>query len=143
MRIPSLLLIAALAVAAASSSSSAAGFPITQSQEELGLKYEISAPLQNGTVILSITISDLGKLKPLQHVVLVIPTANKDSRFDIYMQMATKEENGKIKAWAQLSKEMAERATIELVPEKTPDGSVVFGWVFFSIPVKEHIKPVP
>src|SRR5207244_879049 len=93
-------------------------YPLTESKEQLGLNYEFSATAKDGTVIVTLTIKDLGKLKPLQGVLLAIPSDKKDDhRFDVYVPLATKQDGGKLTAWAQLSREMAERATVQLVPE--------------------------
>src|SRR5262245_6975016 len=94
---------------------------------------------KDGTVIVTLTIEDLGKLAPLDSAVLSVPSTRKKSAFDVLVPMALKRDGGKMKAWAQLTRDVAERATIELVPQNPPDGQRVMGWVFHPIAIKEHI----
>ena len=120
----------------------ALGVPVSETKEQLELKFDLSAVPNGDSVTVRLTINDLGKLKPLADVMLVVPTAKKgDHGIDLYMPMATREHDGELTAWAQLSRDLAERATIELVPAKVPDGQLG-GWVFYPIPVKDYI-PAP
>ncbi len=120
------------------------GNALTESKEQLGLDYEFSATARDGTVLVQLTIKDLGKLNPLRHVLLAIPSDKKDDhRFDVYVPLATKQDDGKLTAWAQLSREMAERASVQLVPENPPDGRKIAGGVWYPIAVREHIKDAP
>jgi hypothetical protein len=122
----------------------ARAFPLTQSKEQLGLNYDFSATAKDGSVRLTLTIKDLGKLKPLRYVLLSIPSDKKDDpRPEVFVPLATQQDGGNLTAWAQLSREMAERATVELAPENAPDGGKVLGGVFYRIAVREHIKDVP
>ena len=74
----------------------------------------------------------------------MIPRDKKDGhRTDVFVVLATEQDGGKLTTWAQLSREMAEHATVELVPENPPDGGKVAGGVFHPIAVREHIKDVP
>ena len=137
-------LLVGIAVMAVGGLAWAAGIPLMETKEQLGLAYELSAPAKDGSVTVTLTVTDFGKLEPLQAVILAIPGGPKDGgRFDVYLPMATKCEGGKLTAWAQLSRELAERATVQLVPENPPDGGQVYGWVFHPIPVREHIKDAP
>ena len=144
VRKESLRCAACIAVMALGGLAWAHGIPLTESKEQLGLNYEFSAIAKDGTVIVTLTINDLGKLKPLQGVLLSIPRDKKDGhRIDVFVPLATKQDGGKLTTWAQLSREMAKCATVELVPENPPDGGKVAGWVFHPIAVREHIKDVP
>ena len=135
---------ACVAVMALSGLAWGRGNALTESKEQLGLDYEFSATATDGTVMVTLTIKDLGKLKPLRGVVLTIPSDKKDDhRLDVYVPLATKQDGGKLTAWAQLSREMAERATVELVPVNLPDGGKMAGGVWYPIAVREHIKDVP
>jgi hypothetical protein len=130
----------------------AASFPLTESKEELDLEYEVSAVARDGTVLVKLTITELGRLKPLDGVVLAIPS-ERGNTFDIRVPLATTLKDGKLTTGAQLSRALAERATIELVPENPPQGlpddpsvftpnpASVLGSVFYPIPLREHIKP--
>lgn len=119
----------------------ALGLPLNQNKKQLGLDYEITAVAdKNDTVLVTLTVADLGKLKPLESIVLSVPSRQVKNGFDMLVPMATKRDGSKLKAWAQLSRDVAERATIELVPQNPPKGEEIIGWVFHPIPVKEHIK---
>ena len=119
----------------------ALGEPLQETKEQLHLKYELSAVAQGDGVHLTLSISDLRQLKPLSAVVLSVPSKSGGG-FDVYLRLATTEKDGKVLATAQLSRDLAERATIELVPENPPDGKKIFGWVWHPIPVKDHIVEV-
>jgi hypothetical protein len=141
-----------LGIVAVGSVAWAASLSLTESEEELDLDYEVSAVARDGTVSVKLTISELGALKPLGGVVLAIPS-ERGKTFDIRVPLATTLKDGKVTTGAQLSLALAERATIELVPENppqsppdnpsvfTPNQGSVLGSVFYPIPLREHIKP--
>src|SRR5438477_2388958 len=88
---------ACVAVMALGALAWARGIPLTESKEQLGLNYEFSATARDGTVIVTLTIKDLGKLKPLRYVLLSIPSDKKDDhRSDVYVPLATKQDGGKL-----------------------------------------------
>jgi hypothetical protein len=139
-----LRLAASFAVMALGGLAWARGIAVTESKEQLGLNYEFSATATGGSVRVQLTINDLGKLKPLRCVLLSIPSDKKDDhRSAVYVPLATEQDGGKLTAWAQLSREMAERATVQLVPENPPDGGKMAGGVWYPITVREHIKDMP
>ena len=120
------------------------GIPLTESKEQLGLNYEFSATAKDGTVIVQLTIKDLGKLKPLRGVLLSIPQRQEGRPPACCLRAAGDQARRReTTAWAQLSREMAKRATVQLVPENPPDGGKMAGGVWYPIAVREHIKDAP
>ena len=115
------------------------GLPLNETKEQLQLQYDLSAVAHGDSVTITLSVSDLGKLKPLNAVALSIPSKSASGNFEVYLSLSTTQKDGKILASAQLSRDLAERATIELVPENPPDGGKIFGWVWYPIPVKDHI----
>lgn len=145
MQLPTLRLqiIIAIAVACVSTLAWPRGDPLNETKEQLQLKYDLEAVAHGDSVMVSLSIADLGKLKPLAAVVLSIPgkpgSSNDAVPAEVYLRLATTEKDGKILASAQLSRDLAERATIELVPQNPPDGQRIAGGVWHPIPVKDHI----
>ena len=114
------------------------GEPLAETKEQLQLQYDLVAVAHGDSVTITLSVSDLGKLKPLNAVVLDI-VSKSASGVEVFLSLSTTQRDGKILASAQLSRDLAERATIELVPENPPDGGKIFGWVWYPIPVKDHI----
>jgi len=121
----------------------AAGWPLHESKEELGLEYKLSAVDDGGTVLLKLTLSNPGKLGPPESIVLHVHS-EEDSKYPrLLVPMRVREDGGRLVAWAQLSRRLADKASIRIVPENPPDGQKVFGWVYFPIKVKAHITTKP
>lgn len=135
MRRKHLLFIAVLSLCDSETQAFAWGIPIQQTADQLGLKYKISAVASGDDVLVRLEISDLGAMKPLSGVTLNI---TKGKQILVYAPLSTKEDGGKIMVSAQLGRDMANDARIDLVPVSPPDGGQVFGWTFFSIPI-DHI----
>ncbi len=111
-----LSLIAFATIVVSASHAWALGFPLSETKEELGLKYEVSL-VDHGTgrVTVKLTIADQGKLTPLQSIQLAVPGQDGTGYFDLVVSLATTNSEGKMTARAHLSKELAKRATIKLV----------------------------
>ena len=135
--------LALLAVLLSTSIALGLGVEIGQSKDELGLKYELAATVHDSTrVTVQLTITDQGKLKPLDSVSLDIPSSDKSGYFDLAVAMATTNIDGNLVATAHLSRELADRAEIRLKTHSSPDGGPRSdrSWYYFSIPVKDAIR---
>ena len=138
-----LALIAFAIIALSASQAWALGVTLSQSKEELGLKYEVSvADHGTGRVTVNLTIADQGKLKPLQSVQLAVPGQDKTGYFDLVVSLATTNSEGKMMARAHLSKELAERATIGLVTRTFDGKQSKHGRTSYlhPIPIAEYIE---
>ena len=136
-----LSLIAFAAIVFSASHAWALGFPLSQTKEELGLKYEVSL-VDHGTgrVTVHLTIADQGKLKPLQSVQLAVPGQDGTGYFDLVVSLATTNSEGKLMARAHLSKELAQRASIRLTTWTLDGKKENRTWYYHPIPVSEYIK---
>jgi hypothetical protein len=115
------------------------GMPVRESQRELGLRYTLTAVARGDAVEVNLTIDDVGKLGPLSDVVLCVPGQSGDGHFDLYVSLKTYEKDGNTLASAQLGRDLARRAEIELVPRTPPPADHIIGWVWFPIPVGAHV----
>ncbi|QDT93266.1 type 1 periplasmic-binding domain-containing protein [Gimesia algae] len=96
-------------------------FGIGQSKEELGLKYELFVNDHGtGRVTVVLDIVDAGKLKPINSISLYIPAEGKTGRPDLLVSLATKIVDGKTQVRAHLTKELAERAQLQLKTTSDP-----------------------
>ncbi len=120
------------------------GFQLSETKEQLGLKYEVSAVThESGRVTITLTIVDQGKLKPLDSVSLYIPSNDKSGYSDLSVALATEDVDGKLLASAHLSRELAERAEIHLQTHSPLNGSDKRSdrtWYYHSILVNNYIK---
>lgn len=123
----------------------ALGFQLSQSKEELKLKYKLNVrDIGTGGYAVDLTINDHGRLNPIYAVDLYIPRKegkepDGSTRPDLSLSLATKKEGKKQSVHFQLRKEWAERAEIHL---KTTglDGKVeLMTWYYHTISIKDAI----
>ena len=122
----------------------ALGFGLGETKEQLKLKYEVKV-LDHGNdcVSVSMTITDEGRLKPLNSVDLVIP--NKESKDgsgspDLSLSLAIRKVDGKRVVRVHLKKELAERADFQLTTSSLDGKQEALTWYYYTIPIAEHIK---
>lgn len=118
-------------------------FGIGQSKEELGLKYELSVNDHGtGRVTVVLDMVDAGKLKPINSISLYIPAEGKTGRPDLLVSLATRMVDGKTQVRAHLTKELAERAQLQLKTTSDPrtgKPTPLTGY-YFTIHVDEYFR---
>ncbi|QDV52862.1 hypothetical protein [Gimesia fumaroli] len=121
----------------------ALGFEISQSKEELNLRYELSV-VDHGTgrVTVNLIIDDTGKLQALNSIDLVILSKDGTPRPDLLVSLETKKMNGKLHVRAHLNKELAERAQLQLKTLTNPrtGKQELLTWFYFPISVAKMLK---
>ncbi len=136
-----LSLVALAGVAFSASHAWAIGFELGQSKEELGLKYEVTAVVhESGRVSVTLVIADQGKLKPLQSVKLAVPSQDGTGYFDLSVLLATSESDGKLTARAHLSRDLAERGSIQLVTRTVDGKEEPRTWYYHAIKIADYIQ---
>jgi hypothetical protein len=107
----------------------------------LGLDYELSVYDHNtGRVTANLTIADQGRLKPLQSVQLVVPSAEGTGYVDLSVALQTWEEDGKLRARVHCLKALADRAEIQLRTSHLDGKQEMLTWYYHVIPIAEHLK---
>ena len=120
----------------------ALGLELGESKEQLKLKYDV-AVVDHGTgrVTVTLTIADEGRLAPLDRgVELLIPSKGETGVVDLSLNLDRRKVDGKQVIRVHLTKELAERASIQLNTD-TLDGKVLpLTWYFHSIPIAKYLK---
>jgi hypothetical protein len=120
----------------------ALGLELGESKEQLKLKYDVSV-VDHGTgrVTITLTIADEGRLAPLDRgVELLIPSKEGTGYVDLSVSLNRRKVEGKQVVSVHLTKELAERAVIQLNTD-TLDGKVApFTWYYHSIPIARCLK---
>ena len=119
----------------------ALGFKLSESKEQLELKYDIKA-VDHGTgrVSLDLTITDEGKLLPIDSVDLLIPGNDGSGAVDFSVSLATSTEDGKRTARVHLKKELAERAEFHLKTWSLAGKKELNTWYYYAIPFADYLK---
>ena len=125
------------------------GFYLSQTKDELKLKYEVAVANHNsGRVTVVFTLADEGRLKPLDEVQLVVPAQEKNKDGSRWMDLVVsidmiKTDGGKRVGRVHLLKELAERAAIQLNTH-TLDGKLDrFTRLHHVIPIAKYLKDAP
>jgi hypothetical protein len=120
----------------------ALGLELGETKEQLKLKYEV-AVVDHGTgrVTITLTIADEGRLAPLDRgVELLIPSKEGTGYVDLSVSLNRRKVEGKQVVSVHLTKELAERASIQLNTD-TLDGKVApLTWYYHSIPIAKYLK---
>jgi hypothetical protein len=121
----------------------ALGLRLSQTKEQLKLDYKVSA-VDHGTgrVTVNVTIADVGRLKPLDSVYLVVPSKDGQGFVDLSVPLATKEVDGKLMVSVHLTRELAERAEIQLRTSNLDGKKEALTWYYHVIPIAENIKNI-
>lgn len=136
-------LLAVVAVVATSNLAGALGFRLGETKEQLELKYDVDCTVHgSGRVTVNLTIVEQGRIKPIHDVQLAVPSDDGTGNFDPSLSMATDNIDGKLRARAHMSRELAERATIRLVTRTSPDTGKELPrtWFYHLIPISEYIR---
>jgi hypothetical protein len=141
-----LALFAAVAIAGTAGRSWAIGFVLSQTKEELKLKYDVAVEEHSsGRVTVVLTLADEGRLKPLDDVQLVIPGQEKNADGSHWMDLVVsidmrQADDGKRVGRVHIRKEMARRAEIQLNTH-TMDGKLdPLTRLHHVIPIAKHLK---
>jgi hypothetical protein len=120
----------------------ALGLELGETKEQLKLKYDV-AVVDHGTgrVTITLTIADEGRLAPLDRgVELLIPSKEGTGYVDLSVSLNRRKVEGKQVISVHLTKELAERAAIQLNTD-TLDGKVApLTWYYHSIPIARYLK---
>jgi hypothetical protein len=135
--------IAFAAVVLATNPAWALGLRLGQTKDQLKLDYQVSA-VDHGTgrVTVNLTIADAGRLKPLDSVDLVIPSKDGTGFVDLWVALATREVDGKLVVSVHLTRELAERAEIQLRTSSLDGKKEALTWYYHVIPIAEYIKNI-
>ena len=119
----------------------ALGFQLSETKEQLRLKYDVSATDHGtGRVTVNVTLADEGRLKPLDSVDLYIPDPAGSGRPELVLSMALQKDGGKQMARVHLKKEWAERAEIHLKTWTLDGKSSPRTWYWHPIPLAGYLK---
>src|SRR5438067_432315 len=110
-----LRVIACVALVSATGIAWPLGEGLSETKEQLKLDYVVAiTDHHDGRVTITLTLGDEGRLKPLNSIDLIVPGKDGTGSVDIAVSMATKNEDGKLVARCELTRELAERAEIQL-----------------------------
>jgi hypothetical protein len=137
--LPSLVL---AAVVLAANSAWALGFELGQAKEELKLEYDVSvADHGTGRVTINLTIADEGRLKPLDRgVQLVVRSKDGTGYVDLAVALERRKEDGKQHTSVHLTRELAERASIQLQTNTLDGKQEPLTWYYHRIPIADYLK---
>ena len=118
----------------------ALGFSLSETKEQLKLKYDVSSENHGGRVSITLTITDEGRLKPLTSVDLAVPSKNEPGCFDLSLSLATNSVDGKQVAMVHLKRELAERAEFWLKTWSLDGKKGSLTWYYHVIPIAQYLK---
>jgi len=114
---------------------------LDKTKEQLKLKYDVAVEAQGDDhVTVDLTIEELGQLKPLGAVYLIVSGKDEPGFADLWLSVAVREVDGKKAAGAHLKREMAERAEFRLVTPRRDGMQGGTTWYYHTIPIAEHLK---
>lgn len=139
------LFLSSLVLTATLLSASAAwalGFELSETKEQLGLKYDVAVTDHGtGRVTVTLTIADEGRLAPLSRGVnFVIPSKDGTGYVDLAFNMERSKVEGKQVMSVHLQRELAERAKIQLQTDTLDGKPLALTWYYHAIPVKDYLK---
>ena len=116
--------------------------PLSETKDQLQLKYEVTAAdLGNGRVDFALLVSDEGSLKPLDSIDLVISSGSRcGGANDLSLSLATVTHEGKISTHVVLSKELAARADFRLRNFSLNVDKEPYKFYYHSIPLAPSLK---
>jgi hypothetical protein len=115
-----------------------------QSKEELKLKYDVTVhDPANGQVGVEFTLTDEGRLKPLDSIDLMIPKEDGSGTYDLSVPLAMRQTNGKQVARFNLKKDWAARAEIWFTTYHFDGKQLVMTRYHHVIPVARYMNNPP
>lgn len=125
------------------------GFILSQTREELKLKYEVTAEDHGtGRVTIVLTLKDEGRLKPLDDVQFVIPAQEKNKDGSYWMDLVvspvlTQQPNGDRVARVHILRSLAERAEFQLNTHTLDGKTDPLTRLHHVIHIADSLKSVP
>lgn len=138
-------LLVIIAVTFTASHARALGFELSETKEQLKLKYDVTVQ-DNGTgrVTVTLTIADEGRLGPLRSIDLGIPAQVKEPDGGTYMDLSVsllpRKEDGKQVVRIHLLRDLAARAAITLNTDQLDGKQLGLTWYYHSIPLAKLVK---
>lgn len=134
--------IAALAIPA--SCALALGFRLSESKEELDLKYDVSVyDHDTGRVTVEFTLKDEGRLKPITSVDLHIPSNQRHNgggfTSDLTISMALRKHGTGHVGRIHIRKDWAERAEIQIKTDHLDGKHELRTWYYHPVPLKDLV----
>ena len=142
-----LLMLAALVLTA--NTTLGLGFILGETKEQLKLQYEVTVHDHgNGRVSVEFTLTDEGRLTPVEAVSLDIPAREKDKdggySYDLAVPLEWKKSNdGKRVARFEIRKDWAERAEIWLTTNSLDGKQLALTRYHHVIPLAKYLKNDP
>lgn len=110
-------------------------FEVAATKDELRMKYEVvENDYKDGRSGYTLTITDPGKLERVDLIRLQIPSQTVKGRFDVSLNLKTREEDGQQVVNVELSHELARRAEFQLVQ------SIPFSSSYYLIPLDADVR---
>lgn len=125
------------------------GFYLSQTKEELKLKYDVAVhDYGNGRVSVEFTLEDEGRLKPLDEVQFLIPAKQPDAQggytADLLFSMnMVKGADGKRVGRVSILRDLAERAEITLNTHALDGKTDMMTRLHHAIPLAPYLKKLP
>ncbi len=132
------------AVAIPASCALALGFKLSESKDDLNLKYDVSVyDHDTGRVTIKFTLEGEGRLKPLSSIDLHIPSDGKHDgggfKSDLTISMAMRKDGTKQVGRIHIRKDWAQRAEIQLKTGHLEGKQEALTWYYHAIPLKDLV----
>jgi hypothetical protein len=123
-------------------------FPLGPSQDDWGLKYDIEASATAGDKVnVHFTLADEGRLKPILSATLVAfsnPDYDGSRSVLAHAPFALKPtKDGKLAGQAQISKELLDRAQVQILTLSVDGKRQTAGAASYYIPLKKFLNKAP
>jgi hypothetical protein len=123
-------------------------FPLGPSQDEWGLKYEVQASATAGDKVnVLFTLADEGRLKPINSATLVAfskPDYDGSRSVLAHAPIVLKlNKDGKLAGQAQISKELLDRAQVQILTLSVDGKRQTAGAASYYIPLKKFLTKAP
>jgi hypothetical protein len=113
--------------------------PLTESKAQLKLAYDVAiTDCGNGRMMINLTITDEGRLAPLDAIELAVNSNDKTGQPEVWLKMGVRKENGKQTASVELMRDLAQRAELYLLTGHV-DGKQMTEECEYSIRVADYL----
>ena len=123
-------------------------YPLGPSKDEWGLKYDVEVNAADGDKLnVLFTLADEGRLKPIYSATLIAFSNPRSDGGRTYLAKAPIElqsaKDGKRTGQAQIRKEFAERAIIQILTLMVDGRRQTSGAAYYDIPLKKFLNKTP
>ena len=123
-------------------------YPLGPSKDEWGLKYDVEVNAADGDKLnVLFTLADEGRLKPIYSATLIAFSNPRSDGGRTYLAKAPIElqsaKDGKLTGQAQIRKEFAERAIIQILTLMVDGRRQTSGAKYYDIPLKKFLNKAP